>query len=42
MYMVFYVLYTAGIDIILSKILYVRFYMYDYMSEIIFEEINSK
>lgn len=42
MYMVFYVLYTAGIDIILSKILYVRFYMYDYMPEIIFEEINSK
>ena len=42
MYMVFYVLYTVGIDIILSKILYVRFYMYDYMPEIIFEEINSK
>ncbi len=42
MYMVFYVLYTAGVDIILSKILYVRFYMYDYMPEIIFEEINSK
>ena len=42
MYMVFYVLYTAGIDIILSKILYVRFYMYDYMPEIIFEEINYK
>ena len=42
MYMVFYVLYTAGIDIILSKILYVRFYMYEYMTEIIFEEINYK
>lgn len=41
MYMVFYVLYTAGIDIILSKIINIQFYLYDYMPEIILEDFNE-